>query len=89
MDTVKAHQRHDITDELWYKIAPLFPDGTGKRGRPATDNRRFFNAVAWVMRSGAPWRDLPPDYGNWNSIFVRFRRLAKNGLLGKPGRKLL
>ena len=79
MDTVKAHQRHDITDELWYKIAPLFPDGTGKRGRPATDNRRFFNAVAWVMRSGAPWRDLPPDYGNWNSIFVRFRRLAKTG----------
>ena len=73
MDAVKAHHRHDITDELWDKIAPLFPNGTGKRGRPAGDNRRFFNAVTWVMRSGAPWRDLPPDYGNWNSIFVKFR----------------
>ena len=54
-----------------------------KRGRPAGDNRRFFNAVAWIMRSGAPWRDLPPDYGNWNSIFVRFRRLAKAGFWEK------
>lgn len=83
MDTVKAYQRHDITDELWCKIAPFFPNGTGKRGRPAGDNRRFFNAVAWIMRSGAPWRDLPPDYGNWNSIFVRFRRLAKAGFWEK------
>ncbi len=58
-------------------IAPLFPNRTGKRSRPAGDNRRFFNAVTWGMRSGVPWRDLPPDYGNWNSIFVRFRRLAK------------
>ncbi|HIW01349.1 MAG TPA: transposase, partial [Candidatus Desulfovibrio intestinipullorum] len=70
MDAVKAHHRHDITDELWDKIASFFSNSTGKRGRPAGDNRRFFNAVIWVMRSGAPWRDLPPDYGNWNSIFV-------------------
>ena len=83
MDTVKAYQRHDITDELWSKIAPFFPNGTGKRGRPAGDNRRFFNAVAWIMRSGASWRDLPPDYGNWNSIFVRFRRVAKAGFWEK------
>ena len=74
-----AHHRHDISDELWARIEPLFPDNNGKRGRPAGDNRRFFNAVLWIMRSGAPWRDLPPDYGHWNSVFVRFRRLAKAG----------
>ena len=74
-----AHHRHDISDELWAKIEPLFPDSNGKRGRPAGDNRRFFNAVLWITRSGAPWRDLPPDYGHWNSVFVRFRRLAKAG----------
>lgn len=74
-----AHHRHDISDELWARIAPVFPDSNGKPGRPAGDNRRFFNAVLWIMRSGAPWRALPPDYGHWNSVFVRFRRLAKAG----------
>ena len=74
-----AHHRHDISDELWARIEPVFPDSNGKCGRPARDNRRFFNAVLWIMRSGAPWRDLPPDYGHWKSVFVRFRRLAKAG----------
>ena len=55
------------------------PTANGKRGRPAGDNRRFFNAVLWIMRSEVPWRDLPPDYGHWNSVFVRFRGLAKAG----------
>lgn len=43
--TVKSFQRHDISDELWAKIAPFFPDTKGMRGRPAGDNRSFFNAV--------------------------------------------
>ena len=76
---ITAHHHHDISDELWAKIESMFPDSKGKRGRPAGDNRRFFNAVLWIMRSGAPWRDLLPDYGHWNSVFVRFRRLAKAG----------
>ena len=74
-----AHHRHDISDELWANIEPVFPDRNGKRGRPAGDNRCFFNAVLWIMRSGAPWRDLPPHYGHWNSVFVRCRRLVKAG----------
>ena len=78
MDTI-AHHRHDISDELWARIESIFPDSKGKRGRPARDNRSFFNAVLWIMRSGAPWRAPPPDYGHWNSVVVRFRRLAKAG----------
>ena len=78
MDTT-AHHRHDISDEPWARIESMFPDSKGKRGRPAGDNRHFLNAVLWIMRSGASWRDLPPDYGYWNSVFVRFRRLAKAG----------
>lgn len=78
MDAI-THHRHDISDEFWAKIEPEFPNNNGKRGRPAGDNRSFFNAVQWIMRSGAPWRDLPPDYGHWNSVFVRFRRLVKAG----------
>ena len=74
-----THHRHDINYELRAKIEAVFLDSNVKRGRPSRDNRRFFNAVLWIMRSGAPWRDLPPDYGHWNSVFVRFYRLAKAG----------
>ena len=59
--------------------APLLPGGPGKVGRPAQDNRRFSNAVFRVLRTGAPWRDLPPDYGHWNTPHNRFRRWQKNG----------
>ena len=58
-----AYRRHDISDRVWNILAPLLPGGLGKVGRPAQDNRRFINAVFWVLRTGAPWRDLPPDYG--------------------------
>ena len=59
--------------------APLLPGGPGKVGRPAQDNRRFSNAVFWALRTGASWRDLPPDYGHWNTTHNRFRRWQKNG----------
>ena len=50
------------------------PGGKGKTGRPAQDNRRFINAVFWILRTGAPWRDLPPDYGDWKNTHRRFCR---------------
>ena len=58
-----SHRRHDISDRVWQILAPPLPGGAGKVGRPAPDNRRFLNAVFWILRTGAPWRDLPPDYG--------------------------
>ena len=54
-----AHRRHDISDRTWETIAPHLPGGPGKVGRPAQDNRRFINAVFWILRTGAPWRDRP------------------------------
>ena len=59
------HRRHDIPDEVWEKISIYLPGSNGFRGRPAQDNRLFINAVFWILRTGAPWRDLPPDYGDW------------------------
>ena len=44
------------------------------------DNRRFVNAVLWIMRTGAPWRDLPPDYGNWKNTHRRFCRWRDKGV---------
>ena len=75
------YHRHDISDQFWAKIAPHLPgSGNGKRGRPAEDNRRFINAVCWVLRTGAPWRDLPPDYGGWKNTHRRFCRWRDRGV---------
>ena len=68
-----AHRRHDISNKLWKLLAPHLPGSKGSVGRPASDNRLFINAVFWILRTGAPWRDLPPDLGNWkihNAVFV-------------------
>ena len=69
-----------ISGELWERMWLLLP---GKAGDPAAtgrDNRRFIEAVLWRARTGSPWRDLPKDFGNWNSVFKRFRRWAKAGV---------
>ena len=54
-----AYHRHDISDRAWQILAPKLPGGPGKVGRPAQDNRRFINAVFWVLRTGAPCATCP------------------------------
>jgi transposase len=51
----------------------------GTWGGNARDNRRFLNAVFWILRTGAPWRDLPPDYGDWKNVHRRFCRWRNAG----------
>ncbi len=63
--------RHDISDKLWEKIADELPESEGYTGRSAEDNRRFINAVFWILRTGAPWRDLPPEFGDWKNAYRR------------------
>lgn len=70
--TVPAHRRHDISDRIWKKLEPYLPGRRGVWGGVAQDNRRFINAVFWIIRTGAPWRDLPPDYGSWGNVHRRF-----------------
>ncbi len=72
--------RHKINDEQWEKIKDHLPGKDGDAGRSATDNRLFIDAVIWIARSGAPWRDLPKDFGNWSNVHKRFTRWSKNGL---------
>ena len=57
-----SYHRHDINDNVWALLEPHLPGQRGQWGGIAEDNRRFINAVFWVLRTGAPWRDLPPDY---------------------------
>ena len=75
-----AHRRHDLSDRVWKRLKPHLPGGKGKVGRPAQDNRRFLNAVFWILRTGAPWRDLPPDYGDWKNTHRRFARWRDRGV---------
>ena len=72
--------RRELTDEQWRRIEQLVSGKAGDKGRHCEDNRLFVDAVLWIARAGAPWRDLPPAFGNWNSVFQRFRRWAKKGV---------
>lgn len=64
----------DISDETWALLAPHLPGQNGQWGGVASDNRLFINAVFWILRTGAPWRDLPPEYGRWGTVHQRFIR---------------
>ncbi len=77
MDT--ALHRHDISDHSWEIIAPHLPGKKGDWGGIAKDNRQFINAVVWVLRTGAPWRDLPPEFGDWKNTHRRFCRWRDKG----------
>ena len=72
-------RRYEISDVDWVRIEPLLKGKPGDVGRSSTDNRLFINAVIWIVRSGAAWRDLPWRYGAWNSVYQRLRRWAKTG----------
>jgi len=78
-----ALHRHDICDDVWERISPHLPGSKGHVGRRGADNRRFINAVQWVARTGAPWRDLPPDYGHWNTVHKRYRAWCERGVWGQ------
>jgi putative transposase len=72
--------RHAISDTDWKRIAGLLPGKKTDPGRTARDNRLFLDAVLWIGRTGSPWRDLPEDFGKWNSIYRRFSRWSKTGV---------
>jgi transposase len=71
--------RHDISDTIWDKLEPHLSGRRGNWGGIAQDNRRFINAVLWILRSGAPWRDLPESFGGWSNTHRRFTRWRDAG----------
>jgi transposase len=74
----------DLTEEQWNVVSailpedPVRPDG---RGRPWSDRRRVFNGVLWILRTGAPWKDLPPRYGAYQTVHRRFQEWVRSGVL--------
>lgn len=69
-----------LSDEAWGKVESILPGKEGDRGRTAVDNRKFLEAVLWVGSTGSPWRDLPPEFGRWHTVYVRFMRWRRNGI---------
>lgn len=80
---MQAHRRHDISDHTWTLLEPHLPGRKESVGVTAKDNRLFINAVFWILRTGAPWRDLPPDYGDWKNTHRRFCRWRDKGVWEK------
>jgi transposase len=77
-----VRRRHEISDAKWERIQDCLPGQESDPGVTLSeeDNRRFINAVFWIARTGAPWRDLPERFGEWNSVYQRFHRWAKKGV---------
>ena len=67
--------RHELTDAEWALIEPLLPNKP--RGRPRVDDRRVISGIFYILRTGAPWRDLPERYGPWATVHNRYNRWAK------------
>jgi transposase len=72
-------RRYELTDEGFERIEPLLP--AQRRGGRWADHRTVLNGMFWVLNSGAPWRDLPPRYGKWQSGYHRYRRWTRDGLI--------
>ncbi len=72
--------RGRLSDAEWAFFEPFVIERGPKRGRPPTDHRRVLDAIFWIARTGAPWRDLPEEAGKWSSIYRQFLRWTRSGL---------
>ena len=72
--------RHELTDAQWARISSLLPPERGRACRPGKDNRVMVNAMLWMGKTGAPWRDLPERYGPWSSVWTRMTRWTAQGI---------
>src|SRR6186713_2885028 len=78
-----THSR-DLTDEQWDLIGRFLPEPVSRadgRGRPWKENRAVLNGILWILRTGAPWKDLPDRYPSYQTCHRRFQRWVDNGTL--------
>jgi transposase len=72
--------REEITDAQWEQLRPLLPPQKPKTGRPNKDHRTILSGIVWILRTGAPWRDLPACFGPYKTVSSRFYRWRKAGI---------
>ena len=74
----------ELTEKEWHIIQPLLPElPTGKRGRPWRGNREGLSGILWILRTGAPWKDLPKTYPPYQTCHRRFQQWSRDGTLEK------
>ena len=74
----------DLIDDQWKivsAILPADPMREDKRGRPWSEQRKVFNGILWVLRTGAPWKDMPPRYGPYQTAHRRFQNWVRSGVI--------
>ena len=79
-----------LNDEQWKRIGHLLPKSASadKGGRPAVDRRKVLNGVFWILRTGAPWRDMPEEFGSWQTAWRLFDEWSGDGTLDRILRSL-
>jgi transposase len=80
--------RHQLNDDEWALIEDIFPEAAAT-GRPRRDPRELLNGMLWILRTGSPWRDLPPDFGPWKTVYNTFDRWRADGTLEDIRARLL
>ncbi|MGH6928956.1 MAG: transposase [Dongiaceae bacterium] len=73
-------RRGDLTATEWRDVKELLATARSRRGRPPENTRAVINGILWRLRTGAPWRDVPGRYGDWNKIYRRFCRWCQSGI---------
>ena len=68
-----------ISDELWELIELVLPSRAGLRGRPFADHRLILEGIAWRFRTGSPWRDVPVEFGPWQTVWKHHHRFSIDG----------
>jgi len=82
--------RNILSHRQYARIAPLLPSQTGHSGRPYVQpHRHTLEGILWIARTGAPWRDLPPRFGKWGTVYQRFRRWTRAGVFDDVFRNLV
>ena len=76
-------KRYGLSDQQWDLVAPFFPRRPRTRGGQWRDDRVILNGIFWRLNTGAPWRDLPRRYGPWQTVYDRFNKMRRCGLLGR------
>src|SRR3954469_19899320 len=73
--------RYELSNDEWIAIKPMLPNKP--RGVPRVNDRRVLNGIFWVLRSGAPWRDVPSNFGPYTTCYNRFVRWRRAGIWAK------
>ena len=82
----------ELTNEQWNRIEPIIVSSTPSkdpRGRPARDPREVLNGILWILRTGAPWKDLPQRYPPYQTCHRRFQQWVKQGVFRRIAQELV